>query len=371
MKIVVDDKIPYIRETLAEITPDTVYIKGSEITADDVRDADALIVRTRTRCDEKLLAGSRVKFVATATIGFDHIDTAYCERQGIAWTNAPGCNAASVAQYVLNGLVTLALRTGESLRGKTLGIVGVGHVGSIVVRYAEVMGMRVLRNDPPRAEREGGEGFVSLTQIAAESDVVTLHVPLTKEGAHPTYHLANAAFFGQLAKRPWLINSCRGAVHDTAALLAAKREGLISQLIIDCWEQEPTISRTLLDEASLATPHIAGFSADGKANGTRACLQAIERFFGIHFALLDRVVPPAPPKPLIDLDQWSTHRVEQALLHCFSPERVDAALRANPDGFEWQRNHYDHPREFMAYQVSHATAEEAKQLSALGFQILA
>ena len=370
MKIIADNTIPYLKG-IAEPVADVAYLDSKAFTPERIKEADALIVRSIDKCTPQLLAGSRVKLITTATIGFDHIDTAYCESQGIAWTNAPGCNAASVAQYVLNGLVTLALRTGEPLRGKTLGIVGVGHVGSIVARYAEVMGMRVLRNDPPRAEQEGGEGFVSLAQIAAESNVVTLHVPLTKEGAHPTYHLANAAFFGQLAKRPWLINSCRGAVHDTAALLAAKREGLISQLIIDCWEQEPTISRALLGEASLATPHIAGFSADGKANGTRACLQAIERFFGIHFALLDRVVPPAPHEPLIDLDQWSTHRVEQALLHTFSPERVDAALRANPDGFEWQRNHYDHPREFMAYRVSHATAEEAKRLSALGFQILA
>lgn len=368
MKIIADNTIPYLQgvaEPIAEVT----YVDSKAFTPELVKEADALIVRSIDKCTAELLAGSRVRLITTATIGFDHIDTHFCEQHGIVWKNAPGCNAASVGQYVLACLVTLSLRTGEPLRGKTLGVVGVGHVGSIVSRYGELMGMRVLRNDPPRAEEEGAKGFVSLEEIAAESDVISLHVPYTKEGAYPTHHLANAEFFDRLERKPWLINSCRGAVHDTAALLSAKQNGKISELILDCWENEPNISLDLLDVTSLATPHIAGFSADGKANGTRMCLQAIEQFFHVHFARLEQVVPPEPQEPLIDLDQWKSHRVEKAILHTFSPEQVDQTLRSAPDGFECQRNHYAHPREFGAYQVIHATTEEATLLRKLEFDI--
>lgn len=368
MKIIADNTIPYLKgiaEPIAEVT----YLDSKSFTPEHVKDADVLIVRSIDKCTSALLAGSRVKLITTATIGFDHIDTHYCEQNGISWKNAPGCNAASVAQYVLAGLVTLSLRTGSPLRGKTVGIVGVGHVGSIVEHHCKAMGMRVLRNDPPRASVEGEEGFVSLEQIAEEADVITLHVPFTKEGDYPTYHLANAHFFQKLAKQPWLFNSCRGAVHDTAALLEAKRTHKVSELVLDCWENEPTINRELLAMTSLATPHIAGFSADGKANGTRACLQAIEQFFGVHFERLPQVQPPAPQDPVIDLNQWTTHRIEQAILRTFSPEQVDQTLRKDPDGFEWQRNHYAHPREFSAYQVLHATQEEAECLRLLGFTV--
>ena len=368
MRIIADNTIPYLKG-IAEPVAEVTYLDSKSFTPERVKEADVLIVRSIDKCTPALLAGSQVKLITTATIGFDHIDTRYCEQNGIVWKNAPGCNAASVAQYVLANLVTLSLRTGSPLQGKTIGIVGVGHVGRIVENHCQAMGMRVLRNDPPRAVAEGAEGFVSLEQIAEEADVITLHVPFTKEGAYPTYHLADARFLQQLAKQPWLFNSCRGAVHDTEALLAAKRSGKVSELVLDCWENEPTISRELLAMTALATPHIAGFSADGKANGTRACLQAIEQFFGVHFERLPQVQPPAPQDPLIDLNQWTTNRIEQAILHTFSPERVDQTLRADPAGFEWQRNHYAHPREFSAYQVLHATAEEAKCLRQLGFRL--
>ena len=368
MRIIADNTIPYL-QGIAEPVADVIYLDSKSFTPERVKEADVLIVRSIDKCTPALLEGSQVKLITTATIGFDHIDTRYCEQNGIVWKNAPGCNAASVAQYVLANLVTLSLRTGSPLRGKTIGIVGVGHVGRIVENHCQAMGMRVLRNDPPRAAVEGAEGFVSLEQIAEEADVITLHVPFTKEGDYPTYHLANTHFLQQLAKQPWLFNSCRGAVHDTEALLAAKRVGKVSELVLDCWENEPTISRELLAMTTLATPHIAGFSADGKANGTRACLKAIEQFFGVHFERLPQVQPPAPQDPLIDLNQWTTNRIEQAILHTFSPERVDQTLRADPAGFEWQRNHYAHPREFSAYQVLHATAEEAKCLRQLGFRL--
>lgn len=221
MRIVIDDKIPYIRETISSLTDDAVYLRGSEIGPEDVRRADALIVRTRTRCDERLLRGSSVKFVATATIGFDHIDTGYMRRAGIEWMSCPGCNAASVAQYVRSVLLLLRRERGACLGGMTLGIVGCGHVGTRVKAVAEEYGMRVLVCDPPRQERGDAGTFATMGDICREADIITFHVPLTADGRHPTRHLADKAFFDSLAKRPLVINTSRGAVVDNGALLDA------------------------------------------------------------------------------------------------------------------------------------------------------
>lgn len=368
MKIVADNTVPYLKG-IAEPVAEMVYLHSSEFTPRNVRDADALIVRSIDKCTRELLEGSRVRLITTATIGYDHIDIRYCEEAGITWKNAPGCNAASVGQYVISSLIHTALRNGESLRGKTIGIVGVGHVGSIVERLCATLGMRVLRNDPPRAEREGEDGFVSLDTIAKEADIITLHVPLTQEGRFATYHLADRAFFDKLQRKPWFINSCRGAVHDTRALSLAKQNGQVGELIIDCWENEPDIDRELLNEATIATPHIAGFSADGKANGTRMCLEHIERFFGIKIEKLKEVLPPAPSDPVIDLSLFKENRPEEAILRCFNPQVIDQALRETPERFEWFRTHYDHPREFPAYQVTNPTPEEALLLHELGFRL--
>ena len=363
MKIIADNTVPYLKGILEPIA-DVSYLDSKEFTPTNIKDADALIVRSIDKCTRELLEGSRVRLITTATIGYDHI-----EKAGITWKNAPGCNAASVGQYVLSSLVAVALRKGERLAGKTIGIVGVGHVGSIVEMLCEAMGMRVLRKAPPRAEQEGEDGFVSLDTIAKEADIITLHVPLTKEGRFATRHLADHAFFDRLERKPWFINSCRGAVHDTQALLQAKRTGKVSALIIDCWENEPDIDRELLSEATIATPHIAGFSADGKANGTRMCLENIGCFFGIRIEKIKEVIPPAPTNPFIDLGQFKEHRVEEAILRSFNPEVIDQALRANPHHFERFRAAYDHPREFHAYQAIKADPEEFAVLQKLGFQI--
>lgn len=192
MRIIADNTVPYLKGVLEPVA-DVSYLDSKAFTPMNIREADALIVRSIDKCTRELLEGSRVRLITTATIGYDHIDTHYCEEAGITWKNAPGCNAASVGQYVLSSLVAVALRKGERLAGKTIGIVGVGHVGSIVARHCETMGMRVLRNDPPRAEQEGEAGFVSLETIAREADIITLHVPLTKEGRFATRHLADQA----------------------------------------------------------------------------------------------------------------------------------------------------------------------------------
>lgn len=367
MKIVADSTIPYL-PGIAEPFAEVDYCPAHLFSAERVREADALIVRSINKCTRELLAGSRVKLITTATIGFDHIDTSYCDQAGITWHNAPGCNAEAVAQYLLTSLVALSLRRDEPLCGKVLGIVGMGHIGRRVERLCRAYGLEVLRNDPPRAEQEGEAGFVSLQQIAEEADIITLHVPLTRGGAHPTYHLVNSDFLNRLTRKPWLANACRGAVHDTEALLEARKRGQVSELILDCWENEPTIHPDLLRLAAIATPHIAGFSADGKANATRACLQAIGQHFGVTVERINQVTPPPPSEPVIDLDRFSTHRVEQALFHSFCPPAVDATLRAGSEPFEWLRSHYNHPREFAAYSLLNATPSEAALLKSLGFR---
>ncbi len=346
MKVIVDDKIPFIREALAGIADEAVYVPGKDFTPELVRDADALIIRTRTRCDRHLLEGSRVRFIATATIGFDHIDTIYCQEAGITWQNAPGCNSASVAQYMRSSLLLLEQQKGFRLEGKTLGVIGVGNVGTKVAQVGRELGMRILLNDPPRQEKEGGDLFSPLEQLMEECDVLTFHVPLIREGAHKTFHLADAAFFGRLKRRPVIANTSRGEVIETQALLQALQEGKVRDAIIDVWEHEPDINLDLLDRVFIGTPHIAGYSADGKANATRMSLDALCRFF--HIDARYRIEPPAPAQPLIE-----AHNPTEAYLAMYDPRRDDQALRLHPERFEQLRGDYPLRREQGAFQVKY------------------
>ena len=344
MKVIVDDKIPYIKEALASIAAEVVYAPGKDFTPELVKDADALIIRTRTRCDRRLLEGSRVRFIATATIGFDHIDTAYCRQAGITWQNAPGCNSASVAQYLQSSLLLLQQEKNFRLAGKTLGVVGVGNVGSKVAQVGRELGMKVLLNDPPREEREGSTGFSPLAQLIEECDVLTFHVPLVREGKHPTYHLANREVLTRLKHRIVLVNTSRGEVVETQALLDALDEGRVADAVIDVWENEPDISRELLNKVFIGTPHIAGYSADGKANATRMALDALCRFF--HINARYTIEPPPPAQPLIKACDET-----EACLQMYDPRRDCLALRTHPEQFEKLRGDYPLRREKGAYQV--------------------
>lgn len=330
MRFVIDDKIPYIRPALAAMGVETVYKKGTDIAPGDVRDADALVVRTRTRCDERLLAGSRVRFIATATIGYDHLDTDYLERAGIAWANCPGCNADAVAQYLLSTLLLLRRDFGICLSKTTMGIVGCGHVGSKVKAVAEEMGLRVLVNDPPL----GGDGFVSLERIGREADIVTFHVPMTNTGAYPTFHLADANFFHNLLRRPFIINTSRGAVVDNAALEAALDEGQVRQAIIDTWENEPQIDVGLLNKVYIGTPHIAGYSADGKVNADNMAIEVLCRFFGLKNPGM--IEPPPLPADFIYTGDP---------LQLYNPLDDSERLKAHPEDFETLRGDYPLRRE--------------------------
>lgn len=344
MKIIIDDKIPYIKEAAETIADEVVYAPGKDFTPELVRDADALIIRTRTRCNRELLEGSRVKFIATATIGFDHIDTEYCKQAGIEWRNAPGCNSASVAQYVQSSLLVWKSIRNKKLDELTIGIVGVGNVGSKVAKVAHDFGMRVLLNDLPREEQEGSESFTSLNKIAEECDIITFHVPLYMEGKYKTFHLADADFFGSLKRKPVIINTSRGEVIETDALLKALNNGSLSDAIIDVWEHEPDINRELLEKVLIGTPHIAGYSADGKANATRMSLDAICRFFQIKREY--QINAPEPPSPVIHAKNH-----EEALLQMYNPTEDSDRLKSHPEMFEALRGDYPLRREEKAYII--------------------
>lgn len=343
--IIIDDKIPFIRGEAERLGP-VRYIPGSEISAEDVRDAEALIVRTRTRCDASLLSGSRVKFIATATIGYDHLDTRYLDAAGIGWTNCPGCNADSVAQYVETALLLLDRVGHIDLRQCRIGIVGVGHVGRRVEAMAHRLGLTPLLCDPPRlaAEGEGSPCTATMEDLACEADVITCHTPLTVDGPFPTYHLADEFFFRQVKRRPIFINCGRGEVCDTAALLRALADGQVSEAVIDTWENEPEISRELLRRAFLATPHIAGYSADGKANGTRMALRAVAHSMG-RDDLTFSIDPPTLPAGFCYYPEAPDADSLSPALHLYDPRRDSDALKVHPENFEQLRGHYPLRRE--------------------------
>lgn len=337
MKVVVDDKIPYIKEYISQLADQVVFLPGASITPTDVKDADALIIRTRTRCDSTLLANSRVRFIATATIGFDHIDTEYCRQNHIAWVNSPGCNAGSVAQYVQSALLALQEEKDINLHNMRMGIVGVGHVGSLICETARSFGMEILCCDPPRAD-QGETGFVSLEEIAKKCDIISFHTPLIKEETYCTYHMADKTFFDSLIHKPIIINTSRGEVIETQALLSAIKNNLVSETIIDVWEHEPEINLELLNQTFIGTPHIAGYSADGKANATRMVLEAFCHFFKIPSNNFNIKLPTVEIIP----NECTLNELQLAL---YDPRNDSKKLKSSPRLFENLRSNYPLRRE--------------------------
>ena len=377
-RIIIDANIPYIRGAFDNVA-DVIYLPAKEITRDMAMEADALIVRTRTRCDANLLEGTRVKIVATATIGIDHIDTAYCDAHGIRWTNAPGCNAESVAQWVGSALAVWANEHNSSLVGKTIGIVGHGHVGMRVERLARRLGMEVLLNDPPKA-LANPDMYVDLLTIARECDVVTFHTPLTYDGKFATYGLAGKEFFEEIIKKqtppphrtstnsgeelrypPLIINAARGGIVDEKALLSLLPTpysllptpcsllptpysmlptpySMLPDFAIDCWDGEPETNSELRQRALIATPHIAGYSADGKLNATQQVVQAVAIALNI------------TPNTIEGLSEKKTTNKEgdelkDELLNNYNILADSDALKAEPEKFEYFRSNYPVRRE--------------------------
>jgi len=374
MKIIADDKIPFLKGALEPVA-DVTYLPGSEIGHDDIKDADAMIIRTRTRCNARLLEGSQVKFIATATIGYDHIDTHWCEGNGIHWQNAPGCNSKSVEQYILSALLTLAVKNSFDLAGKTIGIVGVGHVGSKIEKVCNLLEMNVLLNDPPRGRAEGGNAFVSLEKIREEADIITFHVPLNISGEDSTYRFINNLFFSSLKKNPVLINSSRGEVVDGMALKQAIGAGTIGPVILDVWENEPLIDLELLWRVQIATPHIAGYSLDGKANGTRMSVHGISDFFNLGLDDWEPAGIPVPEKTEIDIDVRGKSLQQilyEAVTFSYNILDDDRKLRDSVNTFERQRGTYPVRREYGSFGVrlKNGRKEAETVLHELGFNIL-
>ena len=314
-KIVCDQYIPFLVEAVQTAWPQVQIcpMKPEQIDASAVREADVLVIRTRTQVNEALLSGSRVRLVCTATIGFDHIDTAYCDAHGIQWMSCPGCNAQAVCDYIEQAIdesKSSNLSIFQSSNTPTIGVVGVGHVGSLVAKMAERKGLKVLLNDPPK-----GIG-ISLDKIAKNCDIITFHVPLV----YPTRHLCDETFLSHCKPDALIINAARGGVVDEQALLHSGHP-----FILDTWENEPNLNKEVLQSAFRASMHIAGYSVQGKRNATQMCLNSIANLFQL---------------PPIDVSAYpySGKTAEPNNPHWL--EDITRQLKAQPEQFETLRKNY-------------------------------
>jgi len=373
MRIVADENIPFLKGVL-EPYADVVYLPGKEISPGIVKNADALIIRTRTICNKELLEESNVKFIASATIGFDHIDDKYCKKYGISWTNAPGCNSSSVQQYIAAALVHEFRKHKLNAADLTLGIIGVGNVGSKVANLGNILGMKVLLNDPPRERSEGSAIFTKLFDLIHQADIVTFHVPLTFSDPDKTYHMVNNQFLSYLKHDCLLINTSRGSIVDEPVLKQTLKQGRLKGVILDVWDNEPEIDMELLQMVDIGTPHIAGYSQDGKANGTSMSVNTLAHYFNLPLENWYPGIVPSPVQPEIHLNgnAETMETIWYKLIHHTYPiERDDFALRNESKDFEDLRGNYPVRREFHAYNVfpdniSSSLTEKIKQL---GFQI--
>lgn len=365
MRIVVDENVPQAQAFARH--GELVRLPGRSLRAADVRDADALIVRSITRVNAELLEGSRVGFVGTCTIGVDHLDTEWLEQQGIAWSNAPGCNARSVVEYVLAALRRLALQRQSSLAQRCYGIVGAGEVGQRLANVLRALGWQVVLCDPPRAaggrapvvESPAGQSFVDIDELIARCDVICLHTPLTTTGVWPTRHLLDEERLRRLRPDCWLVNAGRGPVIDNQALLAVLQERDDLAVALDVWEHEPLVDPRLAARCALVTPHIAGYSLDGKIRGTEMIYQAFCR----HFALDAGEGVSYPPAEITHLGVGDGVTAEQLLCRLsvlfYDPLADDAALRATlgldaqgrGEAFDRLRKQYPVRREMPATSV--------------------
>ncbi|MGD9782825.1 MAG: 4-phosphoerythronate dehydrogenase [Kiritimatiellia bacterium] len=384
MNLVCASSVLHAREAFSGLG-DVRILPERDIRREDLLDADALIVRSKTRVNAELLEGTPVAFVATATAGADHFDVPFLNDAGIAWTASPGCNANSVAEYAVAAFLLLARRQAGGLSGRTLGIVGAGQVGSRVAKKAELLRLRVLRNDPPLALQTGSADFLPLDSVLADADILTLHVPLESSGPFPTRHLADCRLFGKLKPGAAFLNTSRGAVVDTDSLQCALDHRLLSACALDVWENEPELPPPVFDAADFLTPHVAGYSLEGLLNGTLHCYREL-----CHFLEVEPGWTPdprrLPPAPAIEID--AAHRPDDEVLAdllsaaCPIPAddlawRAETRAAADPADlrrrFDRFRKNYQSRREFSAIRVhlSHASPALLETVAALGFQVCA
>jgi erythronate-4-phosphate dehydrogenase len=373
MRIVADPNIPFVERAFGHLGQ-VRLVSGRQICSETVADADILLVRSVTPVNAELLQGSAVRFVASATIGIDHVDVAWLRERGIGFAYAPGSNAESVAQYVCAALLHCARRRSSDLAGTTLGIVGVGNVGSRVLLRARALGMRCVLCDPPRARRGDAGAFVPLARLLAESDIVTLHVPLTDGGSDPTEQMVGEPFFDAMREGAWLVNTSRGRVLCERALQA--RRTRCGAVVLDVWEDEPSPSAETVRMADVATPHIAGYSYDGKLAGTQMVHAAVCTFLGVK-AAVDLHAELEVPTTTIDVS-GSADPVGDAVLQAYTLGRDDAAFRGIVElpteergaFFDALRRDYPRRLEFRHFCVRGAAGDAVAALMELGFQVI-
>ncbi|MDF2182771.1 4-phosphoerythronate dehydrogenase PdxB [Neptuniibacter sp. CAU 1671] len=368
IRILADENMPLIKEMCAALG-EVCLRPGRNLSASDLEGIDALLVRSVTCVDADLLAGSQVRFVGTATIGTDHLDLAYLNQAGIQYASAPGCNADAVVDYVLSAVFTLAEQTGSDPLTKTWGVVGVGNVGGRLAERLRLLGCRVLLNDPPRAQAE--PGFTQLDQLLAEADILCLHTPLARTGPHPTHHLLNAERLEQLKPGAVLLNAGRGPVIDNQALLELLQQRDDLQVVLDVWEHEPAVSRELAERCALISPHIAGYSLDGKIRGSFMVFSALAQFLRqpVQTTLQDYL--PAQSTAALDATQMSPSQLMRSV---YDPRVDDQLLRASLENpatqtqeFDRLRREYRIRREFAATRVE--AGPQAGFCRALGFAL--
>jgi len=380
MKIVADENIPLVKDAFSGLG-EVRLARGRDLNAEAVRDAELLLVRSVTKVNAKLLDGSKVRFVATATIGTDHVDLGYLRQRGIAFASAPGSNANSVGEYVVAALLVLAKRGGFRLEGKTLGVVGVGNVGRKVVQKAQALGMTVLQNDPPLQRQTGDPRFVPLDALF-DADAITVHVPLARTGPDATYHLVNADFLKRMKRGSVFLNSSRGEVVDEPALSHALSSGHLSAAVLDVWKAEPSIDVSLLEQVALGTPHIAGYSFDGKINGTVMIYRAACEFLGVKPTWDPTPLLPPPAHPTITVDARGRDDedvLREVVRTVYDIERDDRALRGllqtppaeRGELFDALRHKYPVRREFQNSAVVGQSASQGlrRKLAGIGFRV--
>jgi erythronate-4-phosphate dehydrogenase len=380
MKIIADWNIPLVKEVFSHLGG-VELVPGREISPGLVRDADVLVVRSVTRVNERLLSGSSVRFVATATSGADHVDREYLRTHQIGFAYAPGSNAQSVAEYTFAAMVYCGLKHSFGFKDKVLGIIGVGHIGKRVLHMARVLGMRCLCNDPPRARKEGSGEFVTLDALLPDADIVTIHVPLTREGPDATLRMVDETFLKKMKPGAFLFNTSRGKVVDERAL--KKMRGELGGLVLDVWDNEPSIDTDLLEMTDCGTPHIAGYSYDGRINGTGMVYQAVCDFLGRepHWRPSDQL--DAVPTRELRLSSPHVDPLSDLILQAYpigrdiADMRQLAALRAEEQGayFSGLREDYNQRLEFNHFSIDTRTdggmlTDSARHdLSGLGFHL--
>lgn len=359
MKVVIDKNIPYINGVLEPFF-DVCYLQGDMITSTDIADASALLVRTRTKCNAKFIAGSKLEFIGSATIGSDHVDTTFCNTNAIEFVNAPGCNAAGVQQWVLSTIITWANTHKINLKGLTVGVVGVGNVGTKVAKSAKALGLNLLCCDPPRKRTENLSQFVDIKTIMKNSDIVTFHVPLIRYGDNTTFHLINEQLLSICKPNVLLLNSSRGEVANTADILDFAVKNPLASLAFDVWENEPNISVDLLNRSFIATTHIAGYSVEGKVNGTRAVVNALSKHFGLPLHAWKPNPNPLENKLMLPIDV----SVVDAITSTYQVKQDD--IRNIHLDFENYRNSYNYRHDFSGYKIA-PNSKYADELISLGF----